>query len=284
MANDQNDATVTEVAVIGAATAVIATGVAILDILRYRNRTLIPDIPRAPHVNRDRERESYINSILYASTKHCIGAILKLYPELIRLPGVSTPSEIRNNRRFYPWFSAHPTHEKYLNKKIEMYDEIALVVNKDRAKGNFAKSFNDVDLEARPDIEPINSDDDIAIEDFSKDKNAGKQSASSSETSAQQRRHRKRGRDTHDEESDIKTISEKLGQVADAITITRLTWDRLNVQALHDELLKMEGFDEAFLGSAFDYLVEHERLGKAFMAKSINLRKIWLEDFSSHKF
>lgn len=176
MANDQNDATVTEVVVIGAAAAVIATGVAILDILRYRNRTLIPDIPRAPHVNRDRERESYINSILYASTKHCIGqirmsplafsklcetltqkgllqptmhmsvreqvmiflkivghnlrfwlvgsvfhrsietihryfliflgAILKLYPELIRLPGVSTPSEIQNNRRFYPWFSA----------------------------------------------------------------------------------------------------------------------------------------------------------------------------------
>ncbi|XP_058186491.1 uncharacterized protein LOC131303576 [Rhododendron vialii] len=34
-----------------------------------------------------------------------LGAILKLYPELIRLPGVSTPMEIRNNRRFYPWFS-----------------------------------------------------------------------------------------------------------------------------------------------------------------------------------
>ncbi|KAF7135069.1 hypothetical protein RHSIM_Rhsim08G0145100 [Rhododendron simsii] len=177
---------------------------------------------------------------------------------------------------------AHPTHEKYLNKKIEMHEEIALVVNKDRAKGNFAKSFNDVDLEAWPDIEPINSDDDIAIEDISKDKNAGKQSASSNETSVQPRRHRKRGHDTHDEESDIKTISKKLGQVADAIT--RLTWDRLDVQALHDELMKMEGCDEAFLGSAFDYLVEYERLGKAFMAKSINLRRIWLEDFSSHKF
>ncbi|KAF7128163.1 hypothetical protein RHSIM_Rhsim11G0013100 [Rhododendron simsii] len=162
----------------------------------------------------------------------------------------------------------HPTHEKYLNKKIEMYDEIALVVNKDRAKGNFAKSFNDVDLEARPAIEPINSDDDVATEDISKDKNVGKQSASSSETSAQPRRHRKRG--------------QKLGQVADAIT--RLTWDRLNVQALHDELMKTEGFDVAFLGEAFDYLVEQEWLGKAFMAKSINLRRIWLEDFSSHKF
>ncbi|KAH7842566.1 hypothetical protein Vadar_006771 [Vaccinium darrowii] len=213
MDNDRNDANMTEVAVIGAATSVIAAGVAVLDILRYRNRTRIPDIPRAPH--------------------------------------------------------AHPTHDKYLNKKIEMYDEIALVVSKDRAKGNFAKSFGDVDLEARPEIEPIHLDDENAFEDISNDKNAGKQSACSSGTSSQPRAHRKRGRDTYDEESDIKTISDKLGQVADAIT--KLTWDRLDVQALHDEVMKMEGFDEAFLGSAFDYLVENERLGKAFMAKSINV-------------
>ncbi|KAI8539629.1 hypothetical protein RHMOL_Rhmol09G0198000 [Rhododendron molle] len=43
----------------------------------------------------------------------------------------------------------------------------------------------------------------------------------------------------------------KLGEIADVIS--RLTWDRLNVQALHDE----DGgfFDEAFLGSAFYFLV-----------------------------
>ncbi|KAG5538290.1 hypothetical protein RHGRI_019025 [Rhododendron griersonianum] len=87
-------------------------------------------------------------------------------------------------------------------------------------------------------IEPIPLDDDIAIEDISKDKNVGKQSASSSETSAQPRAHRKRGRDTYDEESGIKTISEKLGQVADAIT--RLICDRLNVQALPDEVIKIK--------------------------------------------
>ncbi|KAH7859555.1 hypothetical protein Vadar_002537 [Vaccinium darrowii] len=154
---------------------------------------------------------------------------------------------------------AHPTHDKYLNKKFEMYDEIALVVSKDRAKGNFGKSFGDVDLEARPEIEPIHLDDENAFEDIPKDKNAGKQSACLSGTSSQPRAHRKRGRDTCDEESDIKTISDKLGQVADAIT--KLTWDRLDVQALHDEVMKMEGFDEAFLGSAFDYLVVNERLG-----------------------
>lgn len=45
-------------------------------------------------------------------------------------------------------------------------------------------------------------------------------------------------------EFNIKTISDKLVQVADAIT--RLTWDRLNMQALHEEVMKMEGFDESF--------------------------------------
>ncbi|KAH7846578.1 hypothetical protein Vadar_015702 [Vaccinium darrowii] len=143
---------------------------------------------------------------------------------------------------------------------------------------SIAKSFGDIDLEARPEIEPIHLDDENAFEDIFKDKNTRKQSACSSGTSSQPRAHCKRDRDTCDEESDIKAILDKLGQVADAIT--RLTWDRLDVQALHDEVMKMEGFDEAFLGSAFDYLVENERLGKAFMAKSINLRKIWLEKFS----
>ncbi|KAG5540205.1 hypothetical protein RHGRI_020436 [Rhododendron griersonianum] len=120
-----------------------------------------------------------------------------------------------------------------------------------------------------PEIEPIPLDDDNAIEDISKDKNVGKESASSSETSAQPRAHRKRGRDTYDEESGIKTISEKLGQVADAIT--RLICDRLNVQALpdevmkikpassSDEVMKMKGFDEASLGSDFDWRAELRR-------------------------
>ncbi|KAH7857727.1 hypothetical protein Vadar_015936 [Vaccinium darrowii] len=92
MDNDRNDANMTEVAVIKATTSVIVDGVAVLDISRYRNRTRIPNIPRAPLVNRDQARDSFINSILYAS-------------KLVRLPSGSTPSEIRNNRRFYPWFS-----------------------------------------------------------------------------------------------------------------------------------------------------------------------------------
>ena len=35
------------------------------------------------------------------------------------------------------------THDQYLNKKIEFYDQIAIDVGKDMATGNFAFSWDD---------------------------------------------------------------------------------------------------------------------------------------------
>ena len=43
----------------------------------------------------------------------------------------------------------HRKHAEYLNKKINMYDELAIVVGKDTATGGFFKSY--VDLEHEPD-------------------------------------------------------------------------------------------------------------------------------------
>ena len=41
---------------------------------------------------------------------------------------------------------AHRKHAEYLNKKIEMYDELAIVVGKDMATNSFAKSYVDIDI------------------------------------------------------------------------------------------------------------------------------------------
>ncbi|XP_030925049.1 uncharacterized protein LOC115952109 [Quercus lobata] len=38
---------------------------------------------------------------------------------------------------------AHPTHAPYLNKKIEQYDEMAIVVGKDMATGGFSKQWSE---------------------------------------------------------------------------------------------------------------------------------------------
>ena len=42
---------------------------------------------------------------------------------------------------------AHQKHAEYLNKKIEMYDELAIVVGKDTTTGGFSKSYVDLEHE-----------------------------------------------------------------------------------------------------------------------------------------
>lgn len=156
-----------------------------------------------------------------------------------------------------------------------MYDEMAIVVGKDQARGNFTKSFVDINLEARPELEPIALDENDN-EEILKAKDVGKQ-ASSSSTSSQSRHHRKRSRSSASEDEQLTEISEKLGEVASALS--KLTDDRLIVSNLYDEVMKTQDFEEEFLATAFDYLVQHEMLAKAFIAKNHRLRKTWLENF-----
>ncbi|MFQ6636512.1 hypothetical protein Gotur_014043 [Gossypium turneri] len=42
---------------------------------------------------------------------------------------------------------AHKKYEPFLNKSIDHYDEMALVVGKDMATGSFARTFADIDLD-----------------------------------------------------------------------------------------------------------------------------------------
>ncbi|KAL1060795.1 hypothetical protein V6Z11_1Z069500 [Gossypium hirsutum] len=42
---------------------------------------------------------------------------------------------------------SHKKYEPFLNKSIDHYDEMALVVGKDMATGSFARTFADIDLD-----------------------------------------------------------------------------------------------------------------------------------------
>ncbi|XP_021741337.1 uncharacterized protein LOC110707616 [Chenopodium quinoa] len=42
----------------------------------------------------------------------------------------------------------YPKCEKFLNRKIDMYEEMAIVVGKDLARGNFSKTFAGIDVDA----------------------------------------------------------------------------------------------------------------------------------------
>ncbi|XP_047255615.1 uncharacterized protein LOC107848536 isoform X2 [Capsicum annuum] len=72
-------------------------------------------------------------------------------------------------------------------------------------------------------------------------------------------------------------ISIKFGEVATAIG--RMVDSRLDVTKLYEKVIAMEGYNEEFLGDAFDYLVQSDTLAKVFMVKNQNLRKVWFERF-----
>ncbi|KAJ8445045.1 hypothetical protein Cgig2_022565 [Carnegiea gigantea] len=74
MANDLNE----EVVVIGATTALLGATAALLRNHINRdtyNEIWVSQIPRQPYVNRDVDRENYINSVLYCGGTHCLNQI-----------------------------------------------------------------------------------------------------------------------------------------------------------------------------------------------------------------
>ena len=122
----------------------------------------------------------------------------------------------------------------------------------DQARGDCAKSFEDIDFECF-------SEKDNDIEGPSMEKDA--QVIETSQVKAS--RKRKRSFDVQDFVGDI---SIKFGEVA--TTIGRLVDSRLDVTKLYEEVMAMKGYEEEFLDDVFDYLVQSDTLAKAFMAKN----------------
>jgi len=69
---------------------------------------------------------------------------------------------------------AHPNHD--LNKKLDMYEAIIIVVEKDMTAGNYAKSYADINLEENTKIKFISIENEGGYEETSK----GKETSSSS--------------------------------------------------------------------------------------------------------
>ncbi|KMS98421.1 hypothetical protein BVRB_4g093000 [Beta vulgaris subsp. vulgaris] len=111
------------------------------------------------------------------------------------------------------YIQQYPSHEKYLNKKIEMHEEISIVAGKDIARGNFCKTFGDIQTSSgQPstvETEPTKSD---------------------SATSSEPRSHRKRSR-VEEEEGDLQHISAQLGEVVSALK--NFSQNQLVVQKLY---------------------------------------------------
>jgi len=140
---------------------------------------------------------------------------------------------------------------------------MTIVVGKDMANENYAKSYADVNLKENTEEQLILFENEREYEETSK----GKETSSSS---TQKRQHRKRNRMYEDD--GVEKLSKQIGDVAFAIQ--SLNKNQLDVNVLYTKMMKIEGFDEITLGDAFDHLVQKEMLAKAFIAKNANLRKI----------
>ena len=147
-----------------------------------------------------------------------------------------------------------------------MYDEMATVVGKDVARGSGAKSFDDVDIQSHgtTNVEEKGEDGD----EFLKENDT----QSTSSAPLESRENRKR---TRDDGLEIQNISSQMAEVA--MALQKISKSKLDVDLLYQEVMKTEGFEEDFLVSVFDHLVERENLANDFLAKSDKLRKFWIE-------
>ncbi|KAM3339866.1 hypothetical protein P3S68_029735 [Capsicum galapagoense] len=143
-----------------------------------------------------------------------------------------------------------------------------LMCGNDRVRGDCAKSFENIDFDSFSEKDNDNDLEGPSIENDAQVIEASQIKAS-----------RKRKRSF--EVQDIGDISIKFGEVA--TTIGRMVDSRLDVTKLYEEVMAMEGYNEEFLGDAFDYLVQSDTLAKAFMVKNKNLRKVWLERFKQQQ-
>ncbi|PHT38933.1 hypothetical protein CQW23_22506 [Capsicum baccatum] len=118
---------------------------------------------------------------------------------------------------------------------------MSLVCEKDRARGDYAKSFEDIDFDSFSE-----KDNDNDLEGPSIEKDVQVIETSHVKTSSK----RKRSFEVQDVVGDI---SIKFVEVATAIS--RMVDSRLDMTKLHEEVMAMESYNEEFLSDAFDYLV-----------------------------
>ncbi|PHU07354.1 hypothetical protein BC332_23843 [Capsicum chinense] len=149
-------------------------------------------------------------------------------------------------QQYPPEHQAHPDHDKFINKKIEIFDEMSLVCGNDRARKDCAKSFEDIDFDS---FSEKDNDNDIEGPSIENDVQVTK--ASQIKASCK----RKHSFEVQDVVGDI---SIKFGEVA--TTIGRMVDSRLDVTKLYGEVMAMDGYNEVFLGDVFDYLVQSDTL------------------------
>jgi hypothetical protein len=133
-------------------------------------------------------------------------------------------------------------------------------------------SLGDVEM---PNINPFDNED-FDLEGDEPDSVSNEKFMESSNENSSKRRSNRKIRCSVNENNPCNQISEQLKEFVVSLKALKQGPDTVE---LYEAVMKTEGFDEEMLATAFDYLVQEEKVGRSFMAKNANLRKIWLENF-----
>ena len=157
-----------------------------------------------------------------------------------------------------------------------MYDELAIVVEKDTATSGFSKSY--VDLEHEPD----NGDSAEFVADSVEEGGVekGKNTVESSTTESGISKFRKRKHSVSNaDESVLIDLSDQLKEIA--VVLKEINQGPVDYTALYNEVMTMmaDRYSEDMLATTFDHLCENEKTARGFLAKNARLRKLWLDNF-----
>nr|POE66542.1 hypothetical protein CFP56_18799 [Quercus suber] len=157
---------------------------------------------------------------------------------------------------------------------------MTIVIGKDMATSGFSKQWS----ERSPLVENETLQNDIQNSEFEGVSDTLSKDAheASNVTSSKGRSHRKRTHASMNEDSPFSEMTEQLKQIT--VAVTALSHGPVNTNEFHKIVMNVEGFEEDMLDETFDHLVNDEKTGRAFMAKNVRMRKLWLEKFFNKTF
>ncbi|KAL4645796.1 hypothetical protein ACB092_02G259100, partial [Castanea dentata] len=150
---------------------------------------------------------------------------------------------------------AHCKHADFLNKKIEIYDELAIVVGKDLATGSFVRSYVDIDTEhdnaESTEMVADNGEEGVA--------DKGKNVVESSTTRSTLSKSHKRGRAPPSDDSALTDLSDQLKEIA--VALKEINRGPIDFNSLYSEVMAMvaDGYSEDMLATAFDHLCKNKK-------------------------
>ena len=144
---------------------------------------------------------------------------------------------------------AHRKHAEYLNKKIEMYNELAIVVGKDMATGSFAKSYVGIDIEQdngeSTEMVADNGDEGVV--------HKGKNVVESSTTGSTISKSLKRGRAPPSDDSVLTDLSDQLKEIV--VALKEINKGLVDYNSLYSEAMAMvaDRYSEDMFTLVFTY-------------------------------